>query len=94
MLMIRGDYHAISEWNFPRPDSHVRAEDTFADSQDRSCYNMVSGAWRLYCGLQTFHSRYALRAGVCCHSIIISHFHTWDNKLTLSLIHTCVQVRA
>lgn len=47
MLMIRVDYHAISERNFPRLDSRVRAEGTFADSQDRSCYNMVSGAWRL-----------------------------------------------
>ena len=94
MLMILVDYNAISEWKFPRLDSHVRAEGTFAGSQDRSCYYMVSGAWRLYCGLQPFHSRYALRAGVCCHLIIISHFHTWDNQLTLSLIHTCVQVRA
>lgn len=51
MLMIRVDNHAISVWNFPRLDSRVREEGTFADSQDRSCYNMVNGAWHLYCGL-------------------------------------------
>ena len=38
--------------------------------------------------LQRCHNRYSLRAGVCCHLITLSHFHTLDNKLTLSLIHT------
>ncbi len=33
-----------------------------------------------------------LRADMCYHSIILSHYHTSSNKPTLSHIHTCNQV--
>lgn len=48
--------------------------------------------WQWSAELQHCHNRYSLRAGVCCHLITLSHFHTLDNKLTLSRIHTWLQV--
>lgn len=73
---------------FARLDSRVRVEGTPVDSQDRSYYNVVIGVALLSFGNSLISVHYTLSAGVCCHFVILSHFHSFSNRLTLSLIHT------